>query len=69
VADLPPEILQTALYTELLESCDWDEELAEATIHAALRGEIVDGRIQQIVDTLGKIIRIDRKSRLTPAES
>ena len=69
MADLPPEILQTALYTELLESCDWDEELAEATIHAALRGEIIDGRIQQIVDTLGKMIKTERKSRLTPAES
>jgi len=69
VADLPPEILETALYTELLESCDWDEELAEATIHAALRGEIVDGRIQQIVDTLGKMIKVQRKPRLTPAES
>ena len=69
MADLPPEILETALYTELLESCDWDEELAEATIHAALRGEIVDGRIQQIVDTLGKMIKVQRKPRLTPAES
>jgi hypothetical protein len=69
VADLPPEILETALYTELLESCDWDEELAEATIHAALRGEIVDGRIQQIVDTLGKMIKVQRKPKLTPAES
>ena len=69
MADLPPEILETALYTELLESCDWDEELAEATIHAALRGEIVDGRIQQIVDTLGKMIKVQRKPKLTPAES
>jgi len=69
VASLPPEILQTSLYTELLESCDWDEELAEATILAALRGEIVDERIQQIVDTLGKIIKIEKKPRLTAAES
>ncbi len=69
MASLPPEILQTSLYTELLESCDWDEELAEATILAALRGEIVDERIQQIVDTLGKIIKIEKKPRLTAAES
>ena len=69
VFNLPPEILTSALYTELLESCDWDEAEAEALIRRALSGEEVDERIQQIVDTLGKLISIEKRPKIEVAES
>jgi hypothetical protein len=69
VFNLPPEILTSALYTELLESCDWDEAEAEELILRVLAGEEVDERIQQIVDTLGKLISIEKRPKIEVAES
>ena len=59
----------TALYTELLEFCDWDEKAAEELIVRCLSGEEIDDRVQHIVTLLGNIIKISRNEKIVPAES
>ena len=66
---LPPEIQMTALYTELLEFCDWDEMAAEELIVRSLSGEEIDDRVQQIVTLLGQIIKRSRDPKIQVAES
>ncbi len=59
----------TALYTELLEFCDWDETAAEELIVRSLSGEEIDDRVQQIVTLLGQIIKRSKDPKIQVAES
>jgi len=59
----------TALYTELLEFCDWDEIAAEELIVRSLSGEEIDDRVQQIVTLLGQIIKRSKDPKIQVAES
>jgi hypothetical protein len=59
----------TALYTELLEFCDWDEAAAEELIVRSLSGEEIDDRVQHIVTLLGQIIKRSKSPKMQIAES
>lgn len=68
-SSLPPEIQMTALYTELLEFCDWDEKAAEELIVRSISGEEIDDRVQHIVTLLGQIIKRSKDPKIQVAES